>query len=82
MRSGKTNPVLFLRVKPDDLYTAAFLAALPVCLNHYYRRLSNNADSASALLSGVEEALTVAAIARKKWLAEKEQARHRGGYSE
>jgi hypothetical protein len=77
----ETNPVLSLRVKSDDLYTAAFLAALPVCLNYYYGRLSN-ADSASALISGVEEALTVAAIARKKWLAEKEEARHRGGYSE
>jgi hypothetical protein len=64
-------------MKSDDLYTAAFLAVLPVCLNHYYR-VSTNEESRSLLVSAVDEAHDCAVVAREKWLAEKEKTRRRG----
>ncbi len=72
-------------MKSDDLYTAAFLAALPVCLAHYYRFATDGEtyrESRSLLVSAVDEAHTVAVVAREKWLAEKEKTRRRGGRPE
>jgi len=69
----------------DELYTAAFLAAFPVCLTHYYRFASDKEDfrqNRTIIRSAVDEAHQCASVAQEKWLEEKEKTRKRGGRPE
>jgi hypothetical protein len=69
----------------DEFYTAAFLNALPACLTHYYHYSTEEEtgeENRALLLCAVNEAHSCAALAREKWLVEKENARRRGGAPE
>jgi hypothetical protein len=66
----------------DELYSAAFLAAFPVCLAHYYRFASDKdsfRQNRALVQSAVDEAHSCAVVAQEKWLEEKEKTRKRGG---
>jgi hypothetical protein len=69
----------------DELYTAAFLAVLPVCLTHYYRFASESEtyrQNGKLIRSAVDEAHHCAVVVQEKWLEEKEKTRKRGSHPE
>jgi hypothetical protein len=76
MRSGNGSKPF--KMKSEDLYTAAFLAVLPVCLERAYHN-TKTGENGLAALAAVDEAHRVAVDAREKWLIEKEKTRRRGG---